>query len=270
MSFGGLGLGKLGAGAQSNPPKQVVDPAAAAYFARLTPAPSAQYQSYYNSLFKALRAAGLLGVLDGLWVMATGQAQWAQQNLIQNSFNLTPVNAPAFTVNQGYASNGTSSYLGTGFVPSTAGGHFALNSASLGVWTLDTVASSGVPIGARTTSSTNQSMLVPGTSSGQFRVNQNTTSALTSSAIGFIAGARSASNLVTGYNAGASIGTVADVSTALTTLEIYLGALNNAGTASNFAAVRLAVGFLGDGLTATAEGMFYSALRNFLTSVGAI
>jgi hypothetical protein len=45
---------------------------------------------------------------------------------------MTPVNAPTFTAGMGYAGNGTTSYLNTGFIPSTHGVNYTLNSACVG------------------------------------------------------------------------------------------------------------------------------------------
>lgn len=246
------------------------DAAAQAFFNRLTPAPNATYQGYYNDLFKSLRTGGLLDILDALYLLGTDNVQWARQNLIQDAFNLTPVNAPTFTANQGYAGNGTSSYINTGFTPSTAGGHFSLNSAHISAYATGAVAANSVLMGGRTTSTTQQTLLVPNTSTGQYRVNQDMTSAYTSANSGFFVGSRTGSAAVSGYNDTTALGTATTPSTGVTNAIIFIGALNSAGTATNFSVAQLAAASIGGGLDATQEAALYNALHTFLHAVGAV
>ena len=75
--------------------------------------------------------------LDFLYVFAaeTNGGGEALLNWVNpGTYNGLLVNAPAFTVNAGFKGDGSSSYINTQFNPSTAGGKFSLNSASMGAY----------------------------------------------------------------------------------------------------------------------------------------
>lgn len=110
------------------------DAAAVAYFAAVVTAGgtlSTSDKTIYNTLFAGLRTDGLLSILDRLSVAAP-TATPTLVDLISLTTQ-TPVNSPSFVASQGYAGDGATSYINTGFTPGS--GHFALGSASFGVYT---------------------------------------------------------------------------------------------------------------------------------------
>jgi hypothetical protein len=109
-----------------------VNPVAAALFARMSPAPTAARQALMSSLIGSLQTSGVWASLDAFYVLANFSTQAASLNWISTQYSpLVAINAPTFTTDQGYAGNGTSSYLQTSFNPSSPGIKFAQNNCSL-------------------------------------------------------------------------------------------------------------------------------------------
>lgn len=109
------------------------DPDVEAFFARLTPSVTEFYRQPYTTLITSLKAAGVWAKLDALYILRTGNAQWAQRNLIQDAYNLSPVNNPFFTATLGYDGN-TNAWLNTQFNPASPtvpNPKFTQNSATL-------------------------------------------------------------------------------------------------------------------------------------------
>jgi hypothetical protein len=81
-------------------------------------------------------ATGCGSVLDGLYIFATNTTTTANLNLCGTSYGLTQHGSVTFNADTGYTGDGTTGYFDTGFNPSTAGGNFSLNSASIGSYIL--------------------------------------------------------------------------------------------------------------------------------------
>lgn len=110
------------------------NPAASAYFAAVTAAGgtiSPARQLIYNTLFTQLAAAGAQPFMCSLPILAAENTQSALVDLITLQ-TMTPVNAPTFTADQGYAGNGTNSYVNTNY---TAASPYTTNVATIGVYT---------------------------------------------------------------------------------------------------------------------------------------
>ena len=92
--------------------------------------PSAGQRVKQNKLLVDLKSAGVWTKLDTFANFATDGSSdfalidWKRLNLY------TGVNSPTFTSNQGFAGNGTSSYIDTNFNPATSGIQYQLNNAS--------------------------------------------------------------------------------------------------------------------------------------------
>jgi hypothetical protein len=84
----------------------------------------------------------------------------------------------------------------------------------------------------------------------------------------FYIGNRTASNVVNGWRNSVKItsGTLASVG--LPNNNIYIGAFNNGGTATNNTTKQCAFASIGDGLTDTDAANFYTAVQAFQTSLG--
>jgi hypothetical protein len=103
--------------------------------------PSVGVQVKQNNLLKAFIAAGIWAKLDVFYCYAQdGSAEFATINwkaplLYQN----TLINSPTFTSNQGFGSNGTTSYIETNFNASTNGVNFQDTNACEGGWLINPI-----------------------------------------------------------------------------------------------------------------------------------
>lgn len=103
---------------------------------------SAPQQARVQTLLTALSQAGIF--LDRLWLHAAENTQQATIDIITGAVALQ-VNSPTFTVNKGFAGNGTSSYLDSQFNWQPAAGHFQQNSNCFGLW-VDAGPLNGMPL----------------------------------------------------------------------------------------------------------------------------
>ena len=95
--------------------------------------PSASQQLLQNQLVVDLKDAGVWSKLDIFYLFATdGDSDFASINWKDpNTFEITEVNSPTFTTNQGFSSDGASSYLNTNFNLSTSGTNYTQDDMGL-------------------------------------------------------------------------------------------------------------------------------------------
>ena len=95
--------------------------------------PSASQQALQNQLVVDLKDAGVWSKLDIFYLFATdGDSDFASINWKDpNTFEITEVNSPTFTTNQGFSSDGASSYLNTNFNLSTSGTNYTQDDMGL-------------------------------------------------------------------------------------------------------------------------------------------
>jgi len=275
MSFGRMGglgrvFGRLGA---SSGVSIVYDPAALAFFARLTTPPTTARKAAYNTVFVSLRSASLLtGKLDLLW-LAGADSQATRQNLIQDAYNLTAVASPAFVADRGYTSDGTTSYLDSNFTPSTAGGNFQQNSLSLGAWGR-TVGNTGKTCGANT-GGTGSAFIRPFNGAGSSDFNSVANAAISDTTAGqggtgLAAGARAASGTHRQYRNGSLVASPARASTANAAAKLFFCASSDNTNAVNLPSTsQIAAGFAGGNLTDAEMTSLYSIINTYLTQIGA-
>ncbi len=253
------------------------DPAASALFARFTTPPTPLRARQVNDLFLALRnsaAGNLLLKFDALYIFAAADSQAATRNWVQNLYNATAVASPTFTADQGFAGNGTSSYLTSGFTPSSAPSpKYTQNSAHLSAWSRTDNDSSGVIIGGRTGGSVSQALVQPRASNlFHGRLNQNASGAgiANTNSSGHLLASRVDSANRKAYRNGVSLGALAEASDGVPNTPIFIGALNGgAGTAAAFDTRQMAAASIGGTLSDAEALAFYNALQAYMTAVGA-
>lgn len=226
-----------------------------AYFARVT-IPGGN-QPAYATLICGLVADGVWAKLDALYVLAAPSQTIAEANLVSSSYTLTPHGTLYFAAGIGWQGDGVAGYLDTGFVPSTAGGNFALNSASLGV----VVASEGqflegaAEIGSFNTANTGYDYIYPLYTDGNaYASASGVGNASAVSAYGDVVGtwvlSRTGATTETLYRNGASFASGTDPAVTLANLsELLLARRNNGPTIANYSGDTLSAAFLGAGLT---------------------
>jgi hypothetical protein len=105
--------------------------------AAMSVTPTALRQGYIAQMIQALYASGTWAKTDAMWVMAAHDEQASRLNWITpGSFTLTAVNSPTFTTDRGFAGNGSTSYLDTGWDRATNGVQITQNNAHASVYGL--------------------------------------------------------------------------------------------------------------------------------------
>src|SRR5699024_9071210 len=107
-----------------------LDVATSALAARMTVVPAGARLRAIDAAVRALKASGVWPRMTALYMIAAHDAHAARLNWWQPLYDLTAVNSPAFTIDRGYAGDGTASYLDTGWAPSLG----AQDSLCFGVW----------------------------------------------------------------------------------------------------------------------------------------
>lgn len=92
--------------------------------------PSSGQQILQNNIIVGLKTAGVWGKTDIFYVFANnGSQEFATLNWKNpNAFQCSLVNAPVFTSNQGFNSDGATSFINTNWVPSVDAVQMTLNS----------------------------------------------------------------------------------------------------------------------------------------------
>lgn len=110
-----------------------LSPGAAALIARMSPAPNPSRAMLIASTYDRMASRSYWSKLDCLYLLAAHDSQASRLNWKANEFNITVSGSPTFTTDLGWA-GALSSYLDTGFAPSTAGRNYALNNATMMGW----------------------------------------------------------------------------------------------------------------------------------------
>ncbi len=181
----GIGIGFAPAqGGGGDGPSYDAD--AQAWFDAMTVQPDATRKGLLNDLIVALKAS-TWAYRDLIYVMALGTAQAANLNAKSPStFTLSPVNSPVFTADKGYQGDGSSSYIGTGYLFTGAGQLFTQDNAGFAVYVNGAPAeaqNTDVAIGMDTTSGT-LSFLRPRDGTGGMGARVNATTNDNSASVG--------------------------------------------------------------------------------------
>jgi hypothetical protein len=273
MGFGigrmGAGFGRLGAQHRAGAGPSYSEEAIA-LFEAFTSQPDADRKGVIDTFIVALKTAGIWTELDILYVTAAHDAQAARLNWKSpGTFTLTPTNSPTFTTDRGYAGDGSTSRLATGFTPSTHGVNFIQNDAGLWVWVESGTAANHAEIGSlsvspqariKTMDSTNLNALIAALNAGSIA-----TGAVQTTPAGLSGISRAVSGTVKLWKNGAQSGSNGSVtSTGVPTQEQWLCAAN----ATLFSTKRVAMGAWGSALTGL-ESSFYTAALAYMQAVGA-
>lgn len=242
---------------------------ATALFARMSVAPDATRKGHIDTLIVALKAAGVWDKMDVLYIHAAHDAQAARLNWKSTSFNSTAVNSPTFTTDRGYAGDGATSYLDSGYNPTTAGGVFAQNSGHMGVW-VGTDVNSGTQYDlgyARARLNARNGSTAAGmfnsTALGSFTISPTTS-------IGHTCWSRALSTEVEASKDGVALTNSATTSAANINLPFYILAYATSGPApTNYSTRRNQAAHWGSHLTSAERTSTYNAIAAYMTAVGA-
>lgn len=230
--------------------------------ARMTTAPSAARVSQIATLIAGLQNAGIWSKTRGLWVLAAADAQAASLNWISSANTLTPVASPTFTADRGYAGDGVASYLDTGLAPVSA----EKNSNYMMVWTRTDVNASQVDFG-------NARTRIISRSAGNLNTNNCATTSDTvavANSIGMTVISRGNGTGYSRFRNGVDLTDATQASLAPSTINLYIGARNSAGTADTFSTRQIAAAAYGNqALNSTEQAAYYSLMNTYMTAVGA-
>lgn len=263
QEFGGE-LGLLGQGGAA------FDVDAAILIAAMTTPPDATRQALINTTILSLKSKGIWALLDECWFLAAATSQAALLGWKRYK-NLSAVNSPTFTADRGYAGDGASSYLNTGYVPATNGVQYQQDSASLGSYSRTDSSGAANDIGVRHSSASRQARLQTRNGSTLlYAANQDTASSVTNaSSLGLFAIRRSGASALAVFRNGSSIATDTAASSTPPAFAIYIGAVNTGGSQSLFSARQLAFAFVGASLTDQQMSDLYAIVQAYMTGVGA-
>lgn len=253
-----------------------IDADAQAFFDRVTTAGgslSATEKTAVNTLVLDLKGYSIWSKMKAIYPMVGASAAACAQNLKSSSFTGTFTSGWTYS-STGVTPNGTSAYFDTTLIPST---HISSASSNHISFYSRTNQSTGTncEMGAFDTSTNTPIVMlaINSDASGSARYElrnfcQNGLFGPTppASTLGFACNTKTTSGAVRGFWNNSLIGT-ATVTDALTNKEIYIGARNSNGTASTFSSKQCAFASIGDGLTDTEAGNFYTAVQAFQTTL---
>ncbi len=231
---------------------------------------SAGREALVDDLIVGLKADGVWTKLDRLWLFAAEDAPSALTDLVATA-TATAVNTPTFTVDQGYAGDGATSYLDTNFVPSTAGGNAALNSIHVSVYG-QTFGSTGFFSGYIEGDDPGSFVgIVRFTVNGKvdYFLNEGSGGTETLSPAGMLIASRTGANAAALYSNGSSVDTNASASNALLSKSIFVLARNGNGTPTGFVSDEMSAASIGGGLTPTDATNLSSRVNTYMTAIGA-
>jgi hypothetical protein len=229
------------------------------------------YIDALNTFIIDLKAASVWTKFDRLWVLANAGATPALTCL--KSLELaTAVNTPTFTAGQGYAGNGTSSYLDLEFAPDPDGVNYTLDSAHVSLFSRTNAAANVFDMGIGTPAYT---AIVTRFANGNALAivnGNNVAPAFATAAVansqGLYQASRTGAASTTHYKDGASIATSNHASTSLSTTKMFLGCISNANTPADFSSRQFALASIGAGFNDTEAAAFDVCVDTLKTAIG--
>lgn len=231
--------------------------------------------SIVNDFVYAEKVAGNWYLTDDYWAL------WGE-NAVQSLVSLkqrrlaTTVNSPAFTADRQYAFDGASSYLNTGFIPSTHGIAYTGANQRLAVYERTNVSASAYAAGARVGTAAAMGLIPRASGSMTGTVNNTAGSAAfvlgVADSRGYKAVSRAGGTTALGYDRGVRL----TDATGLTiggstgpTVSITIGCYNSSGTPISFRAASIGFVAIGAPLSDAQELAQYNAVQAWATAIGA-
>jgi len=244
-----------------------LDADAVAFFTRVTTAGgtlSTTEKQAVNQLVLDLKANSLWTPMKAIYPMVGASAAACAQNLKSSSFTGTFTSTGWTFASTGVTPNGTSAYFDSNLTPS---GNLSQNSNHMSFYSrTNNSAASSIEIGSLTTSPASyfhSHIYYPGGLYYMLLGQSTASSVSNTSSLGFFNGNRKNSTTVSHFKNGSNISDLTASSVTLNSLNIYIGAGNINGSASNFSDRQCAFASIGDGLTDTEASSFYTAVQAF-------
>jgi len=225
-----------------------------------------------SDTIRALKGAGVWTDLDFLPVLAAENAASALVDWKARKA-MTAVNTPTFTADQGYAFNGTTSYLNTGFIPSTDCVAATGASFMMGVYERTDVSIINRAMGAFVTTAQSAILTPRNGSNAQAGLNAANAAVVTglSDSRGLTVAQTNGTNGA-GYKNGVAgaTPTLTTPGSSLVNIALFLGGYNQAGSLTSPRASTLGYALFGrNGWSATQHASFYAAMQSYMSRIGA-
>jgi len=250
----------LGLGVNSGGKFYTYQPETKTLLSALTGTYSLARKKQIDVLIKSLKTAGIWAKLDVLQMYAAPTAADAVVNWKSpGTFNATLVNSPTLEADRGITGNGTSSYINSGYNPSTGGNKFLQDSACTGLYHRTTFN------GLTGANGTSYAVFATSFSRLNNAVGSSFSVAMPVGAIIF-----SRTNATEFYsNSNKTVNTHTVNSNGVPNVNIYVGARNDTGTATNYSTTQFAMFFSGSYLNSTEQNLFIDYVETYLDFIGA-
>lgn len=230
-------------------------------------------KGHINTLVLALKSASAWTILDRLFVYAAADSQAALVNWKNPGTSTGTVNnAPTFTADKGYTTNGSNSDVSMNFTASTDGVNYTQDSACFGSGSLTEGIQDATDQGADPFGSNKASLSMRGAFGGDFfagRINNGGGDVIiVANTVGKARFAvnRSSSSSIQGYKNGSQIVIDNGInSTGLPATDMRVGSYGGAV----YAARQYTHSFAGASMDGTKQAAFDAAIAAYLTAVGA-
>jgi hypothetical protein len=246
------------------------DADAVAFFNRVTTAGgtlSTTEKQAVNQLVITMKADGTWGPCKAIYPMVGASAAACAQNLKSSSFTGTFTSGWTFA-STGATPNGTSAYFDTKYNPSVSG---LLNSAHLSIYQRTNLGLSGILVLMGASISPNIQTIVPSVFGGDSYNSVNGTdsplSFVYSRTDSFILTNRTSSTQFNNWYKNTKLNTTTQNSVGLPNGNIWISGRNNGSGVSFPDANEKSFASIGDGLTDTQAGNFYTAVQAFQTTL---
>lgn len=239
------------------------DPDALAFFNRVTAAGgtlTALEKEATNQLVEDFKGFGIWTLMKAIYPMVGASSQACAQNLSSSDYTGTFTAGWTFA-STGITPNGTSAYMDTGLIPIN---DLLLDSAHLSVYIRGTNLGNQIYIGGRGTVDGRLTYVL---NFGFIAINNGDQGTTVDRGTGLYTNSRIASNRLLRIKNGILQNDLAISSTGRSDRSLYVGGYNNSGGLIFPSNNENAFATIGDGLTETQAGNFYTAVQAFQTTL---
>lgn len=270
----------VGKGIDAFNPAGISDVDAQTYIDAMSVTPSGARQTIIIQFFLDIKGLGDFGTdnifskMDLAYLLAADAEQAALLD-IKRGFDATAINSPTFTVDRGFTAASTR-YVQTNWVPSTDASNFTLNDACMGSYErTNEAAGSSYMFGAQNTSTPfDFTIWIPRNASDQIRPGiHNATNALildnSTESRGLWVVRRTGATALQVFKNGSSFATGTDTSGSLNSIEIYMLADNQGGTAVMAGTRQISFFFAASSLSTTEQTNLFNSVETYMDAIGA-
>lgn len=247
----------------------------AAWLARTSGLTNAQKDNYCVMINK-MDADSTWALGDAFYIYATNTSTTALLNILSTSFTANVQGSCTFNANSDYTCDGSTGYIETTFVPSSAGGNYTQNSATMLGYNLSSRSTGQMwcTMGVSNVADSNTfSYLAPNFTASGFISAVNTiggdAAPLETNSQGLWVTTRTGATTTTSYKNGNTtpIASSIDLSVSNPTGS-YISSACKFTTVTDFSADKIAAIWLGGGLTSTQMHNLTDAINGFMTTLG--